>query len=318
MKVALLLTGEVRTVDKTHHPLLENLIIPNHADIFICSDNTSYKENTGVDVGIFETYWGSHVKKAVFSSEKDKKEYQHIFEYLWNFKSGITQEAMSTSGVDREYLRNSGTLIEYFQIWKCSRLMMDYEQENRFKYDIVIRGRLDMVFTEKMEIASFYRMDEIMMDRLLNYLHETGDMSMGLTRFIQGMGNLNLINQVTFNKALHNEIINHRDFHKLYFKNRFNANVQRISAILDDISFLHSFRENVSRICRRSHVLAIFPLIFQYGDHIDIANPYSWNSENQFQMLLKNHNILHLNFHDDTQEKYFNSITNKNILYLFV
>lgn len=160
--VALILTGEIRTLDKTQKLIFDKIINPLKADVFIHSSKTNYKDNVNIDNNIFNKYWGDNVKKYKFMPGKnvdinspditiddinELNEYEKLSNIIWLYKKGCGEQVFKRCGVNRNYLLNSGTLIEYYQILKASQMMYQYEKDNNVKYDFIIRSRLDVILT---------------------------------------------------------------------------------------------------------------------------------------------------------------------------
>ena len=51
----------------------------------------------------------------------------------------------------KDYLRRSGSMIEYFQLQLAYMKMTDYEHYNRFEYDYLIRARTDSIYTKPID-----------------------------------------------------------------------------------------------------------------------------------------------------------------------
>lgn len=108
LRVALLLTGELRTLQETHKSILLNLIEPNMADVFIHYAQQSYKEKNSVfDPSTFGKLWGQEaVKKVACWSAADDKEHEF-------YRQQVAQVKPCTSKLtaNRNYLLyGSGTL----------------------------------------------------------------------------------------------------------------------------------------------------------------------------------------------------------------
>lgn len=157
MKVALLVTGEIRTLEKTWKLILDHIIAPNEADVFIYGQKQAYdKHELPFAQDQFHQYWGSAVKSIKFMSLEELREYNLLSQYLYHYKPAFKSEVFARSGVNKEYLLQSGTLIEHYQIWRCGQMILQYEQQNQIKYDLVMRIRLDSIFIHPFECKAFY------------------------------------------------------------------------------------------------------------------------------------------------------------------
>lgn len=51
----------------------------------------------------------------------------------------------------RVYIKNSGSMIEYYQLYLAYLKMCNYEGTNNFKYEYIIRSRTDTIFTKPVD-----------------------------------------------------------------------------------------------------------------------------------------------------------------------
>ena len=288
MKVALLLTGELRTLERTQQTILANLIIPNNASVFIHAENKSYDQTTKTELSVFTQYWGNHVKAAMFLSAVEQREYKYILDYLWNCKAKISETVFKAkTPVNREYLRNSGTIIEYYQIWKCYQLMRDYEKQQGQQFDLIIRSRLDAIFTLPLICANYYAPSASVAD-----LSQTE-----LFRWIQCFGQPQMMAHGDPPEAKFCQALVQSKAWQNYRQDR------NLGQLVASLPMVHCFRRNVVWVAARELVTKIAPLIYHFGDY-DNGDPYSWNSENQFQSHLLEHNMIWSDYHPEVQEHY--------------
>lgn len=269
LRVALLLTGELRTLQETHKSILLNLIEPNMADVFIHYAQQSYKEKNSVfDPSTFGKLWGQEaVKKVACWSAADDKEHEF-------YRQQVAQVKPCTSKLtaNRNYLLyGSGTLYEYTQVLKCAQLMTQYEQEHNLKYDIVLRARLDMMFFKPFPVRTFFQHNDI------SRLSMTDIVSLQLP-FLQQKQAIKMPETGLEGKAL-------------------------------DFPAVWTLRKNMLWIASRKRVFSLlYGLIHFYGDYYDASNPHwCWDSESQFSLHCKAHDILHIDYHSDVEEHYLRS-----------
>ena len=127
-RTAILLSGQIR---KGYMGCLWsqiiNIIYPLNADVFFCFDNGT----PAID------------KKNIVDLLKPKG---HIWCDLDNVKdNGLIERNL-------EYM--------YSRIYKCNKLKEEYEYNNGFKYDIVIRSRPDLIIKEKIPLKIIKNIDK--------------------------------------------------------------------------------------------------------------------------------------------------------------
>lgn len=131
MRTAVCLSGNMRTFSHTHASLLRNIVEPNSCDVFIATWEIlgNSKHNFATEAEFREPLDEADVRAAYGSSLKTLK--------IFNFDE-----------VQR-------TLPEFFYRGMCSMFWMiqqgdilrrEYEAQNGFKYDCVVRARPDALF----------------------------------------------------------------------------------------------------------------------------------------------------------------------------
>lgn len=138
MRVALLLSGNLRYYEKTFDSLKEHLIDVLDVDIFIHTweNRGLQKRDSGYKLDLSDMVDVDHVKE------------------LYNPKKIVIEkfdeEMRQSLGVNK-YRQQHRVPVEnilsmYRKIELCDKLRLGYEVENNFKYDLVIRCRPDIVF----------------------------------------------------------------------------------------------------------------------------------------------------------------------------
>jgi hypothetical protein len=138
MRIAVIFGGQLRTGVETSKSVLNFLgdYLPN-CDFFVHAwDITSYKKGD---------YSGSHLDSFDWDSVKLKDEYLNEFLEIYKpLKYEITSFLKF-----REEVENSKDYMMppwAYSFWKSNELKKQYEKENEFKYDYVIKLRGDLIF----------------------------------------------------------------------------------------------------------------------------------------------------------------------------
>jgi hypothetical protein len=137
MKIAILYTGEVRTLIKTIPYFEEHLLLQNpDAHVFaVLQCNLEERPNI-MDV------LNHHMNNKLHNLEWFEKE-----DNLWRELQNRLLSSMQISENWNNYLKNSGSMIEYYQMYLAYQKIVDYEYRENFKYDYVIRIRCDVIIT---------------------------------------------------------------------------------------------------------------------------------------------------------------------------
>ena len=140
MRIALCLSGQPRGIETNCDHIIEYLIKPNKIqDIFI---HTWYDASC-----INAPMLGNNFNNGNFKPDCDK-----ILIETFNPKKLICEPPKSFS----EFSHLKGTLTDqthiasqFYSIMMSNKIKQDYEKENAFEFDIVIKARLDLEFHKK-------------------------------------------------------------------------------------------------------------------------------------------------------------------------
>lgn len=167
LKIAVCMSGFMRTYQDTSYAFIKNVLEPLNADLFIYTPSM-----TGVS-------WvaSKELHNKIISQDDQKSDLitmEKIYEYypkdkvkkcvIWDYDESIFNDKKFEFGAHntwdgRDYKR----IISFFyHIEKCNELKKTYEEEHNFKYDIVIRLRADLSFVTE------FNLDRVVGDVNLN------------------------------------------------------------------------------------------------------------------------------------------------------
>lgn len=145
MKTAIILTGNLRTWELCKESFLKTF--DENIDIFICVSNVKYdyhpyiQENfTGSDdsllseADIIESFQGLNLKKVIIQNKEE--EVSFISEEKKKFKMDISS------------LNIFSMFGSAYKMKKALSSLEDYENENDFKYDRIIKTRFDLIYNQ--------------------------------------------------------------------------------------------------------------------------------------------------------------------------
>jgi len=148
MKTAVIFTGALRTIRKTIRYFKENVLcstVLHHTvipDIFICVQNDSpqrsedwnlwFREEMGPTVRSIE--WFSMEQHPEWITHRETQLHNIYLDDGW-----------------KNYLRTSGSMIEYFQLQLAYMKMCYYEQTHHIKYDYIVRARTDSIYAKPVD-----------------------------------------------------------------------------------------------------------------------------------------------------------------------
>lgn len=153
MKVALLLSGTLRCYEYTGWNVFSKLAKPFNADVFCyfaqnSSNNTSIHGNEDI---ILKDIFGENLKKYELTGDSYKEIYIPFYEKCKNNLESYQPDLnINIRYYDKEKKIPliSKLVDQYVRVYKCCELMELYEKDNNLKYDMVIRGRIDLLYDD--------------------------------------------------------------------------------------------------------------------------------------------------------------------------
>lgn len=160
MKIAVLLSGQPRYIKKYAPELLNNLIIPNNADVYchswLTDPNKPFRTGRGWKNEKIEQDAHDDILK-IYNPKKYSFEPEIIFPTRnidWTTTHNKGYGSPEAGDEVRTYFNNG-----YYSMWnsimKCHNLKDQYEIENHILYDVVIRCRFDLGLHEVIDITQY-------------------------------------------------------------------------------------------------------------------------------------------------------------------
>jgi hypothetical protein len=150
IRVAVCLSGFMRTYDEGVDDWVNNIIRPLNADLFISSwtvmgwrikHGIPPMMADGADVGSLEVDWSVVLKRYGTIKGLIVDEYEK-FEPRFKKRAKRVYDARTEFGLRKDD-QPKANLSMYYKIWSANKLKQDAEKAEGMKYDIVIRSRPD-------------------------------------------------------------------------------------------------------------------------------------------------------------------------------
>lgn len=150
MKTAVLFTGQERGLRRTIRLLKQNLIDANNAVVFLACETDNPTRMASYFQGT--QYGGSYILPTLRTAEFDA--FMHLLDVA--DRPAIRPEAFNRTaeGWNMGYLHSSGTVIQYYHLWKAWMMMLEYEKVNTMRFDVVVRCRPDSILTERLDFSA--------------------------------------------------------------------------------------------------------------------------------------------------------------------
>jgi hypothetical protein len=291
MKVAVIYTGALRTVEKTIEYLKRNVLLNDDVHVFACLENDTDKPTDEWEKW-FHSQLGTNLKDIAFGKTRDDWTFRHLRERMLTYMN-ITENW-------KGYLRSSGSIIEHYQIWLTNQIMIDYEQKKNMKYDYVIRCRTDTIFGKSIDF------------KWLHYSVEEVENRLEKVKQIMFINNIpfknDLILYYFMTTLIHDDIL--ENIPKIQV-NKFYNTTEKYPVTPDEIKeyikngrFILSLRENLLYIIKREYFSLIPSVGIMYGTlRFPGDEPIWFNSESQFKAICYNSQITQFDYSTEFESK---------------
>ncbi len=323
-KIAIIYSGETRSIEKTIDNFCKNMLINDNYHVFALIQSFDRKEH-------YENLIKNKMKDNLKSFNwfyKDDNEWLSIREDL--LKNIMISERW------KDYLRNSGSMIEYYQMYLLSKKIFEYEKIENFEYDYIIKVRCDNIIQHPI----YFDWENLNH----NYVKES-------LQFIKNHFNFDKINSIHCIRLFMNSLF---DKKRIFCKNLcylnydyFDIQSSQLNSLINiennDDEFIKEFinyinngeyiftlRANNIYFLKRKYFKKISNLGINYGKYIMKNHDCWFNAESQLQQICIENNLdifnsfttledkclyeyNHLNYFDDE-----NNIKYSNQFFFFV
>ena len=156
MKIAICIPALMRTYKKLYHNQLINLFEPNNADIFIYTSNFNDQLEEEYDIEDFKreikSVYGEKLKKINIVTN------EFIDNAILNSRHDSCpkislEKIMKNVDKDPGFIKRKHDWINFYRTHQCNNLVKEYEKENNFKYDFIIKFRPDLQLYKKLNLS---------------------------------------------------------------------------------------------------------------------------------------------------------------------
>jgi hypothetical protein len=199
---------------------------------------------------------------------------------------------MNISDDWKYYLRNSGSMIEYYQMYLAFKNMEIYEKQHNITYDYILRIRTDTILKDKIN----FNYDEYSEEYIKKIFYKIKEQQNCDTIISENV-------VIYFMNSFYNE--NRSNYLNMNFENNFlSKNIKNLLKINDENEFIKgiknyinegnyiiTLRTNVVYFLKRELMDKIHILGITYGSYTSEINNYWFNAESQLNQLCINNNI---------------------------
>jgi hypothetical protein len=270
MKVAVVYTGALRTIRKTISYLKQNVLLGPDVHVFACLQQDSSN--------LSESWIREQLKP-------------HLHWFTWfdleRHSEWITlrEKNLSCTTISnhwKDYLRNSGSMIEYLQLYLTYKHIVLYEQTHGFTYDYIIRVRPDNMFAKPVDFHWLDWTEEDIAHRIANIqmCMKAAEIEVTPVNTLRYFMNTLLDDSLMFNISnMIGEFLPNK-------RVPVPSTSQEIRDYLHHGSYILTFRANNLYIVRRE-LFHLIPCLYSMQGLLNVPNQdtYWFNAENQFQYV---------------------------------
>jgi hypothetical protein len=288
-KVAIIYTGEARTIETTITYFKKNVILNENYHVFSVIQTNNIEEHNNLLINII----GKNLKKKIWFDKNDS---------TWITLRETQLEKMNLCDNWKNYLRFSGSMIEYYQMYLAYKLIETYENENNIKYDYVIRIRTDIIIKDVIDFDIIYEKNYIkkMLYKIKDFINsETIISEKVLYIFMNAFYNEK---RIVYNMTQMNNFTT-VNFNKLLETNNENQFVEMVYEYLTGGNNIITLRKNLVYFAKRNVLNSINILGITYGEHIvNKDNSYWFNAESQLENICMINNIHYFSSTTDLED----------------
>lgn len=276
MRNVVIFTGTLRTVKKTIGYFIKN-VLRNNVDVFLCVQNDTQQH---------DEEWTIWFAKQLGENMKSIEWFSLANHPGWIVHRDMLLNNIQLDNVWKDYLRTSGSMIEYFQLQLTHMRICLYEQINGFQYDYLIRSRTDSIFAKPIDFHWLSWTDAVVAERVHKIKEEMTRSKINVNyRSLLQYFMATIISDVTISNIssiLADFILNETDHPPI---NEINVPYEAaLNQYIKGGRYILTIRKNNLYIIRRNLFYMIPSLGTMYGlPRTPAADNYWFNSECQFR-----------------------------------
>ena len=285
MHIAVLYTGQLRTIRKTMPFFKQFVLLHPDVHVFACLQHDAAESIEESEAWIRKEI-GDHLKEIGWFNSRDST--------FINFREHLLYD-LDIQENWKQYLRNSGSIIEYYQLQLSYHNLFRYESRSGQLYEYVIRCRPDTIFCKPVDFQWLDFSEHDIQNRLDCIKETLGD----VTPYNPFDVFMNTLLHKTITMDVQNpSYISHRI--KTFIEPQSPSQIQEF---LKNGRYILTFRTNLLYIVKREYFYLIPCLGTMYSlfKFPLFEHPHWFNSETQFQAACYHTNLTIFDYESKTE-----------------
>jgi hypothetical protein len=277
-RVAVFYTGDVRTMERTIPYFKHNMLLTPNLDVDVFAvlqtlDKPHFEK-------ILKGFMENHLKYVHWLDKNDK---------IWTtIKENLISKIKNVDNEWKDYLKTSGSMIEYFQMYLAYLAMEEKENREGFKYDYVMRIRCDVVLTYPILFDWYnYTIDDV--KNHIEYIKENkkiDDNNIISPRIISFfMNTIYHKDRVLCNEIIYDNNLYSQDYKEILDVTNKDDFIIKLHNYLINGKYITTLRSNILYFTKRKFFTDIHNLGMTYGNYKMKNNDYWFNAESQFKQI---------------------------------
>ena len=290
MRIAIILTGALRTIKKTIRYFKQNLLLQTDIDIFACLQNDTQDSET-VWNEWFSEQLGSHLRSITWFSEDNYREWPKHREFMLHY--------IQIDNGWKDYLRRSGSMIEYFQLQLAYMKLTECENTCKISYDYLIRARTDSIYAKPIDFQWLDWTDDQVHARIEKIQEELALSNIDANQVIPYF-----MSTITSDDAIPNIQYIHATCYLAKNETFSEMNAVKLNEYIKQGRYILTFRKNNLYIVRRELFHLIPALGTMYGQFRSPHSDSWWfNAEGQFTSICYHACLTTFDYNTDFEDK---------------
>lgn len=270
--IAIFYTGMVRTMSTTIGFFKKNVLKSEEYHVFAV---LQYQDDYLSHESFVRETLGNNLKQITWL-DKNNEKWVHMRNHV---------ETMPITDLNKDYLKTSGSMIEYYQAYLAFQAMIRYEEERNIHYDFIMRFRTDTVLKDDI---CFTHTRQSIEDTIRKIQEKTGLPTIINQTVLEMFMRVFMIpERIKYDCIQTRTLLSGTRFHDVLECKEEQDFLEALFDYVQHGSYFVSLRENLIYFMKRQDFTKICNLGLTYGQYYvaEIDDGFWWNAESQLRCI---------------------------------